>query len=113
MRADTSFVTTSIAPDRSSHVSPARSTQISPDRSTHVAPDRIELIDSLYGSERAVAEWAGTPAGRATREVTYLHGTSREGRDADIARAFGDRYRRVRVPGPDAHNRAVRDFMGR
>jgi hypothetical protein len=77
-----------------------------------VQADRLELADSLYGSESAVAAWARTPAGRAAQDVTYLHGTNRAGRDRAIRDAFGDRYRRVSVPGPDAHNRAVYGYLG-
>lgn len=89
----------------------ARAMRARPDGSG-VQADRIELIDSLYGSEHAVAAWASTPAGQRAGEVRYLHGTNQSNRDAVIHRAFGSRYQRIEVHGPDAHNRAVRDFMG-
>lgn len=44
-----------------------------------LACDRLELQDCLYGngrglsSGRAVLAWAGTPEGRACREIIYMH----------------------------------------
>jgi hypothetical protein len=96
--------------------------------------DRLELQDSLYGSETAVADWASTPAGQAARSVVYLRGTNDAGRDRRIAAAFGDRFQQVAVRTPradeipfvvgrdgrptaqrafnaDAHNRTVGQYM--
>lgn len=59
--------------------------------------DRLELADSFYGSEVAIAAWAATPEGAAAREVIYIHGTNTHD-DTEVKRAFGSRYRRTEVP---------------
>lgn len=94
--------------------------------------DRLELQDSLYGSQGAVAAWGKTANGKAARQVVYYHGTNPGGRDDAFKGAFPGRYHYVRVPAPkpgdiptvqnpqgkdvpawnaDAHNRAKGEFM--
>lgn len=99
--------------------------------------DRLELLDSLYGSEAAIAGWAKTKNGGALGELEYFRGTNDAGRDRAISKAFGDRYARRdmakeraidlqndpilkdasgkslgRKFAPDPHNRTVGEFMG-
>ena len=59
--------------------------------------DRLELLDSLYGSEDAVARWAGTPNGRDCQHVLYSHATNTRS-DQALKSAFGDRFQRVEAP---------------
>jgi hypothetical protein len=59
--------------------------------------DRLELHDSLYGSQHAVARWGATANGRQVEKVIYVHGTNPEGRDAVIAKAFKGAYIRIDV----------------
>ncbi|MBI4819833.1 MAG: hypothetical protein HY791_26405 [Deltaproteobacteria bacterium] len=98
--------------------------------------DSLELLDSLYGSESAVASWAGTHGG-SLATVSYFRGTNDTRRDRPIALAFGSRYHRTdmakkgpitdvnnprlfdehghaigRKFAPDSHNRTSGEFMG-
>ena len=61
--------------------------------------DQLELYDSLYGSQDAVAQWAGTKNGKAAKSVIYYHGTNDAGVDAVIARTFRDRYVKIEMGG--------------
>jgi hypothetical protein len=50
--------------------------------------DGLQILDSLYGSENAIARWARTPNGQRARNVTYYHGSNKPGRDRVLANAF-------------------------
>ena len=64
--------------------------------------DRLELQDSLYGSQGAVAQWGITPNGKAAKQVVYYHGTNTPGHDKQFPKTFGSRYHRVEVGTPRA-----------
>jgi peptidoglycan hydrolase-like protein with peptidoglycan-binding domain len=72
-----------------------------------VQADKLELQDSLYGSESAVANWARTPAGQQVKQVQYFHFENAHS-DAGIRRAFGDRYQRYEAK---SHNSTVFQWM--
>jgi hypothetical protein len=59
--------------------------------------DRLELHDSLYGSQGAVAAWGRTDNGRHVDKVIYVHGSNGEGRDKEIAKAFKGSYVRIDI----------------
>lgn len=59
--------------------------------------DRLELHDSLYGSQGAVAAWGRTDNGRQVDKVIYVHGTNPGGRDAEIAKVFKGAYIRIDI----------------
>jgi hypothetical protein len=58
--------------------------------------DRLELHDSLYGSQGAVAQWGRTDNGKHVSHVIYVHGSNGgikgDGRDREIAKTFKDKY---------------------
>lgn len=66
--------------------------------------DRLELLDSNYGSERSIANWANTEAGQKVRSVNYFH-ASNSSSDEGLRRAFANRYHRTNLGGHE-HNRA-------
>ena len=59
--------------------------------------DRLELHDSLYGSQGAVAAWGHTDNGKRVDKVIYVHGTNEAGRDQEIAKAFKGAYIRIDI----------------
>ena len=59
--------------------------------------DRLELHDSLYGSQGAVAQWGRTANGKQVDKVVYVHGTNAAGRDQEIAKVFKGAYVRIDV----------------
>jgi hypothetical protein len=63
--------------------------------------DRLELHDSLYGSQYAVAQWGRTDNGKHVDHVIYVHGnnggTQGDGRDAGIAKVFKHAYIRIDI----------------
>jgi hypothetical protein len=75
--------------------------------------DRLELHDSLYGSQGAVAAWGRTENGRQVDKVIYVHGTNVEGRDREIAKVFKGAYVRIDIarqkPLDDKNNPVVYD----
>ena len=75
--------------------------------------NRLELHDSLYGSQGAVAQWGHTANGKQVDKVIYVHGTNPAGRDAEIARAFKGAYVRIDIarqkPLDDKSNPVVYD----
>jgi hypothetical protein len=77
--------------------------------------NRLELHDSLYGSQGAVANWGRTANGRQVEKVIYVHGTNAPGRDAEIAKVFKGAYVRIDIsrqkPLDDRSNPVV--YVGR
>ena len=67
--------------------------------------DRLELYDSLYGSQGAVAAWGRTDNGKQVEKVIYVHGSNPEGRDKEIAKTFKGAYVRIDV----THQRPLND----
>jgi len=63
--------------------------------------DRLELHDSLYGSQDAVARWGKTTNGQQVEKVIYVHGNNGgihgDGRDREIAKTFKGSYIRIDV----------------
>ena len=64
--------------------------------------DRLELHDSLYGSQGAVAQWGRTDNGKHVSHVIYVHGSNGglhgDGRDKEIAKTFGaGKYHRIDI----------------
>lgn len=63
--------------------------------------DRLELHDSLYGSQGAVAAWGRTANGKQVERVIYVHGTNGgingDGRDREIAKVFKGVYTRIDI----------------
>ena len=57
--------------------------------------NRLELYDSLYGSQDAVAAWGRTKNGKAASSVIYYHGTNDAGVDRVIANTFRDKYVKI------------------
>jgi hypothetical protein len=73
--------------------------------------DHLELLDCLYGSEVAIANWGKTANGQAA-DVAYYHGTN-DHSDAGIKAVFGSRYHRTNVSYPKpADNPIVYDAAG-
>jgi hypothetical protein len=74
---------------------------------------RLELHDSLYGSQGAVAAWGRTENGKHVDKVIYVHGTNGEGRDKEIAKVFKGSYIRIDIsrqkPLDDRNNPVVYD----
>jgi hypothetical protein len=84
------------------------------DRSgSRLRADRLELHDSLYGSQGAVAKWGRTDNGRQVDKVIYVHGTNPPGRDSEIAKVFKGAYIRIDIarqkPLDDKSNPVVYD----
>lgn len=78
--------------------------------------DRLELYDSLYGSQYAVAKWGKTRNGKEADSVIYYRGTNDAGRHQVIEKAFGDRFAKVEMSGKLVgvpENRIYRDADGR
>jgi len=75
--------------------------------------DRLELHDSLYGSQGAVAQWGRTENGSQVDKVVYVHGTNEAGRDKEIAKVFKGAYIRIDIarqkPLDDRNNPVVYD----
>jgi hypothetical protein len=75
--------------------------------------NRLELHDSLYGSQGAVAAWGRTENGKHVDKVIYVHGTNEEGRDKEIAKTFKGAYVRIDIsrqkPLNDSNNPVVYD----
>jgi hypothetical protein len=71
--------------------------------------DRLELLDSLYGSENAIANWAKTDSGRDLKALHYVHGTN-DHSDAGLRAAFGNRYHRTNVKGHYQANHLMDTF---
>jgi hypothetical protein len=67
--------------------------------------DRLELHDSLYGSQGAVAAWGRTENGKHVDKVIYVHGTNADGRDKEIAKVFKGAYVRIDI----SHQRPLND----
>ncbi|MCW5872990.1 MAG: hypothetical protein KIS61_37435, partial [Candidatus Eremiobacteraeota bacterium] len=86
-----------------------RSIQNSPD-GKGLQADRLELLDSLYGSQNAIANWANTDNGRDLKSLTYVHGTNNTNNDIPLKSAFGNRYRRVNVKGHYEANHLMDTF---
>ncbi len=61
--------------------------------------NRLELYDSLYGSQNAVAEWGKTANGKAVGSVIFYHGTNDAGAESPIARRFGDKFVKIDMGG--------------
>ena len=63
--------------------------------------DRLELHDSLYGSQGAVAKWGKTTNGQQVEKVIYVHGNNGgihgDGRDREIAKTYKGNYIRIDV----------------
>jgi hypothetical protein len=84
------------------------------DRSgSRLRADRLELHDSLYGSQGAVAKWGRTDNGRQVDKVIYVRGSNEAGRDGEIAKVFKGAYIRIDIarqkPLDDASNPVVYD----
>lgn len=77
--------------------------------------DRLEMQDCLYGSEHAIARWAGTANGQACRSALYLHGSNTHS-PSGIRRAFGNRYQQVDMSAQgrinDQNNPVLTDANG-
>jgi len=79
--------------------------------------DRLELHDSLYGSQGAVAQWGRTDNGKHVGHVIYVHGSNGgvkgDGRDREIAKTFKDKYIAIDIshqkPLNDQNNPVVYD----
>jgi hypothetical protein len=71
--------------------------------------NRLELLDSLYGSQGAVAQWGRTDNGKHVSKVIYVHGTNGgvkgDGRDREIAKTFKDKY----IPIDISHQKPLND----
>ena len=71
--------------------------------------DRLELHDSLYGSQGAVAQWGRTDNGKHVSHVIYVHGSNGgvkgDGRDREIAKTFKDKY----IPIDISHQKPLND----
>jgi hypothetical protein len=71
--------------------------------------DRLELHDSLYGSQGAVAQWGHTDNGKHVGHVIYVHGSNGgikgDGRDREIAKAFKGKY----IPLDISHQKPLND----
>jgi hypothetical protein len=78
--------------------------------------DRLEIHDSLYGSQYAVAQWGATANGKAAGRVIYYHGTNVAGRHAVIENAFKGRFTKVEMgaqkPLDETTNPVVRGPSG-
>jgi len=63
--------------------------------------NRLELHDSLYGSQGAVAQWGRTDNGKHVSHVIYVHGSNGgihgDGRDKEIAKTFKHAYIRIDI----------------
>jgi hypothetical protein len=78
---------------------------------------RLELRDSPYGSQGAVAAWGRTENGKHVDKVTYVHGSNGgsygDGRDKEIAKTFKGSYIRIDIadhkPLVDKNNPVVYD----
>jgi hypothetical protein len=103
-----------------------------PPEPPRLACDELRLLDSLYGSEKAIAEWGAKGRGKeVVGRIVYVHATNDAGKDAAIAKAFGAQFGRMEVPltrpqdlprikdaegrivyrYTNAHNRACGEFM--
>lgn len=78
--------------------------------------DRLEMHDSLYGSQGAVAKWGATANGKAAQSVIYYRGTNEAGRHAVIEKAFPGEFKKVEMkdqkPLDDMVNPVYRDANG-
>lgn len=77
--------------------------------------DRLEMYDSLYGSQGAVARWAATANGKSVQEVIVYRGNLQAWREDVISRAFGKKFEVVAMSAQprlnDPSNAAYRDSV--